>query len=157
MKKVLLLLVLVWSCKKKDDPKPTPVPTPAPVVKHYEVNFSIKPAAYTQTASPFNAIDTRDSSYFTIKINNEIVLTDKQPKSTNNHVYKDSVKTGDQISIEVRMKTYTAHAKEAVMNLNKVWLMSPEVVLSSASSKTVPVTYSNGVGQANQSWGFTAP
>lgn len=158
MRKLALVLIVLWSCKKDDSkPAPAPTPTPVPVVKYYEVNVSAKPAVYTQTASPMGATDLRDSSFFFLKVNGAIVQQAQQPMSNINVVLTDSVKTGDQVSIEVRMRTYTQNAKEAVIKLNKAWLMSPETILSSASSKTVPVTYTSGVGKANQEWIFTAP
>jgi hypothetical protein len=156
MKKVLLVLVIFVSCKK-EGVKPTPVPTPVPVVNHYQLNVSMKPAAYTQTATPFSVNETRDSSYFKITVNGSEVESLKAGNQNQNVVLIDSVKTGDKINIFVRMRTYTKNAKDCVFILNKVWLMSPENVLSSAQSVTVPVVYTDSVGVSDKSWEFTAP
>lgn len=160
MKKIaLILLVICASCKKNDDPKPNPTPDPGPVVNHYEFNLSVKPAVYTQTAAPYNVIDSRDSSYFTVKVNNLTIIEDSQAKSTNNYVYKDSVKTGDDISYSVRMITYTKHAKECTLRVNKAWLMngSSETVLANTNTVVVPVSYIDSIGTASYTWQFSAP
>lgn len=157
-KTIVLVLLALVSCKKKDDPKPDPTPVPGPVTKYYEMNVSTKPAVYTQTAYPFNTSDSRDSSYFTLKVNNMIASEDSQPQSTSNYVYKDSVKTGDKISFSARMITYTKNAKECTLRLNKAWLTqgSTETVLATTNTVVVPVQY-DSLGRASYTWEFSAP
>lgn len=154
--KKLALLLLLWSCKK-DDTQPAPTPVPVPIVNHYQLNVSMKPAVYSQTATPFNVYEPRDSSYFKITVNGSETESLKAENQGQNVVLMDSVKTGDKISVSVRMRTYTKNTKECVFKLNKVWLMTPENVLSSAQSATVPVLYTDSTGRADKSWEFTAP
>jgi hypothetical protein len=163
MKKLMILLVL-FSCKKKDtqphEPEP---PTPAPTY-YYKLTASVKTAAYTQTASPFGATDSKDSTYIDLKAGLRSVGTKSVSNLTINVVtVLDSVKTGEKITLNLKMLTYTKNAKECKFQVNKVWLTrtdNVETTLSGAVTSTVPVVYSftpDTLGQASRVWEFSVP
>lgn len=168
MRKLLFLLVL-FSCKKNDT-KPTPAPTPTPVPvdtrAKYLFNINCKGAVYTQTTFPTTASDPRDSVFFTVTNKNLSIYSRGFPRMSNSLgiTPADTIRTGDTVRFITRMITYTKHAKECTLSVDKAWFRkmdNSEIVLVTNNSVKVPVVYSviNGdsIGEALHTKTFVAP
>lgn len=177
-KLALILLVVVFSCKKKDDKPAEQEPEPAPVATKY-YKFSSKNNINGRASKNTG----QDTVIYTMNVNLKEVYRIKAVPSSTPGIWVESVfrvptytltpsltvKTGDVVrwNFNYQIITPGPFSDKAVFSVARAWfnesksvtepLGSDIIVLTSTKNDSIPFTSNGNKWTASKFWEFTAP